>query len=343
MMGHGDKLLRFAEELDVNPEKILDFSSNINPFPPESVMEFLHDNVNLLKFYPESSYINVRSVISENFDIPMNQIILGNGSIELIKYFFLILRPERILIPYPTFTEFERYAEIINARTLHIHERDIISGEFISRLGEVDACVICNPNNPTGRTVPKKIIEETVREAEIKNCMLLVDMAYADFAEDAEYLPVSENTFVTRTLTKILGIPGLRAGYGFAPVWISERIERIRDPWNLNSLAYGILKNFIPELHKIRREIYRKLHKLRINLIAKLNTMEGFKTFDSETHYFLVKHDKMEKIDEELKERKILIRLCDDFRGLDNRYARISVRREEDNNRLFNELKSLIL
>jgi len=342
MMGHGDKLLRFAEELDVNPEKILDFSSNINPFPPESVMEFLHENLNLLKFYPESSYTDVRSVISETFDIPVNQIMLGNGSIELIKYFFLVIRPERTLIPYPTFTEFERYAESINSRILHVHERDIISGEFISHLGEVDACVICNPNNPTGRTIPKKIIEETVGEAEKRNCMLLVDMAYADFVDDAEDLPVSENTFVTRTLTKILGIPGLRAGYGFAPVRISEKIERIRDPWNLNSLAYGILKNFIPELHEIKEGICRKLRDLRRDLIARLNTINGLKTFESETHYFLVKHAEMKKVDEELRNKKILIRLCDDFRGLDNRYARISVRKEGDNRRLFNELKSLI-
>ncbi len=342
MMGHGDKLLKFAEELNIGPDEILDFSSNINPLPPEGILKFFRDNLDYLKFYPESSYADVKSVIAETFEIPAGNVMLGNGSIELIRYFFFVLKPSKVMIPYPTFTEFERYAKGINSEILHVNERDIYSGEFISQLDEVDACVICNPNNPTGKIVPHGIIEEAVEEAEKRGCVLLIDMAYSDFVEGIKNPPESESTFITRTLTKILGVPGLRAGYGFAPSRITERIERIRDPWNINSLAVMALKHFVPELEKIKKDVCGKLRNLRMELSARLNSIDGFKALESETHYFLVRHEIMGVIGERLKERKILIRPCDDFRGLDNSYARISVRKREDNIRLYTELNSII-
>ena len=323
---HGDFILKAARELEVNPEEILDFASNINPFPPSDLEEVIIRAARKARFYPENSYSEVKKAVAEHLGCDKKEAVIGNGSIELIDAFFRFNQEKSVVIPYPTFTEYERCASIYRLRILHRPYPDIFTDN------DADISVICNPNNPTGDLLNL----EDFRSGK----PFLIDEAFIDFVENGRAPSEGEN-FIVRSLTKILAIPGLRFGYGRFPESFASKFEGVRTPWHVNVIAMDVALHYLPDLNSFSRKVRKIVARERSWLTEQLDEM-GLKCKGT-ANFLLVKAPfDAEKLFNFLYSRGILIRTCNDFRGLDSRYFRIAVRSRAENEKLVESIREFI-
>lgn len=261
-----------------------------------------------------------------------NEVVFGNGSIELIRAFFMINKG-KVLIPYPTFTEYERFAKAFGLKVVRCQLREVY--EFAKK-SEFDAVVVCNPNNPTGEFV--ECVEELDILAGKKGFKLLVDEAFIDFSSERVQL---ENAFVVRSLTKILGIPGLRFGYGRFPKKFAERFHEIRDPWNVNIIAKEVAKRYLPKLKIFSRKVRKKISIERRYIRKRLGKLDFLSM--GEVNFLLVEGEfKARNVQKFLFERGILIRTCEDFVGLNEKHFRIAVKDRKSNRELIKNLEVFV-
>ena len=321
---HGDIYELFARK-----GEFLDLASNINPFKPKDLDSKLLEFVERAFYYPENRYESLRSAIASSMNWDLNEIVFGNGSIELIEFFFRVVRG-KIVIAQPTFTEYERFAKIYGSRVIDVKYN---INEILDAIGRIkpDGLVICNPNNPTGDFIRKEDFEEIVEAAERFGTKVLTDQAFIDFVK-----PYDVDAFQVRSLTKILGIPGLRFGYGRFPKEFAKKFEEMRIPWNVNNLAKAVAENYLPKLRAFSRFVRRKMAREKEHLRRRLKKL-GIEA-QGKANFLLCYGIDSEKLFEFMLSRRILIRRCEDFKYLDDKYFRIAVK-DRKSNRIF--LKNL--
>ncbi len=314
---HGDIYELFAKK-----GEYLDFASNINPFKPKDLNSKLLEFMDTIFYYPENEYESLRNTISDSMKWDLNEIVFGNGSIELIEFFFRVVRG-KIVIAQPTFTEYERFARIYGSQIINV-KFDV--NEILDAVRRIkpDGLVICNPNNPTGEFIRKGTFDEIVEFAQKKGTKVLVDQAFIDFVK-----PYDIDAFQVRSLTKILGIPGLRFGYGRFPKEFAKKFEEVRLPWNVNNLAKAIAEYYLPKLRAFSRFVRRRISKEREYLLRRLKKLEI--KAQGKANFLLCCGVDSSELFKFMLSRKILIRRCNDFRYLNNNYFRIAVKDRKSN------------
>ena len=327
---HGDHLERYLRR-GMNP---LDFASNINPFRPRDLEERLFESLISVHHYPYNGYDSLIEAISSSVGWDRREVVFGNGSIELIEFFFRFIKKD-VAIAQPTFTEYERFARIYGIRVHNIPWR------FESILGFIEekkpeGLVICNPNNPTGEFMRKSLIEEIAELCEKKGTKLMLDQAFIDFVK-----PHDINAFQIRSLTKILGIPGLRFGYGSFPKEYARKFHDMRIPWNVNTIAKAVAESYLPKLAPFSRYVRRRIGKERRHMARALKKL-GFMCAGRANFLLCRGGYDSEEIFRHLEKKGILIRMCSDFRGLDREHFRIAVKKREENRVLLRELEIFV-
>ena len=314
--------------------KVLDFASNLNPFKPRDLKEKIIASVDSSFFYPHNDYNTLIDAITSSTGWDRENVVFGNGSIELIEFFFRTVKKE-VAIVQPTFTEYERFARIFGLKTANLRW-DV--DEIIPFLKEKkpEALVICNPNNPTGEYIREHEMLEISECCEVSKTKLMVDQAFMDFVK-----PYDVNAFQIRSLTKILGIPGLRFGYGFFPDDYGKLFHESRMPWNVNGIAKAVAEEYLPRLRAFSRYVRRRISEERVHMERRLRSF-GFSS--SGKANFLLCHGSYSASDvfRFLEQKGIIIRECSDFRGLTDNYFRIAVRKRNENRVLLKSLEVFV-
>ncbi len=345
---HGAINHKELESIGVSPQQVIDFSSNINPFGPPSIVKEILPNVELSS-YPDRDAIAFRRELSNQLGVDLNQIVVGNGTSELIWLIaFAFVQPgDKIVVIGPTFGEYQRCARLMGGQVRFVNASP--EKQFNLDYKEVDQalntdqpglCFICNPNNPTGTIVPLETIQSWAQT--YPDIGFILDEAYLPFAPEFQSaiklcLP---NLIVLCSMTKDFSLAGVRLGYAVGPEEDIKNISQIRPAWNVNALAQSaglaVLKqeHFMPESNqKIRIE--------KEKLVFALKDL-GFSTPPSETHYFLVEVGEARKFRSRLlRDHLIQVRDCTSF-GLPS-YVRISTRKSEDNQQLISAIKDMNL
>jgi histidinol-phosphate aminotransferase len=321
-------------ELDVeafNPDTLLDFSVSTNPFmPPPSVREIAASA--RFERYPDSSSTLLRRKLAEKLGITPENIIVGSGSTELIRMAAeaYLRRTDTVLITGPTYGEYEaacRYANIHTVKyfaaeqTGFSPDTDTITNIIAKKRPR--ALFLCNPNNPTGKYLPRRDILQIVET--LKDGLLVLDEAYAPFVEhrwDSHDLIKKENVIVLRSMTKDYGIPGLRLGYALARAEIASVLHSMLPPWNVNAVAQEAGTALLADDASLRESLLKTREANRF-LTGELER-RGFKLLPSDTHYFLVKVGNGKEYRRSLLQQGILVRDCTSF-GLAE-YIRLSTR-----------------
>ncbi len=228
-----------------NPIKL---SSNESPFgPPQAALDAINNCLHVLRRYPEGSAHILREAIAEVYDLPMEQLICGNGSDELIQLLIAAYatRGDNIVYSEHGFLMYKIYAQSMGV--------DAIAAPEVDYTAHVDALLeavnertrllfLANPNNPTGTYLPAKELKR-LREALRDDIILVVDAAYAEYPDKPDYsngqelVATTENTVMIRTFSKIYALPALRVGWGYMPPAVVDALNRIRSPFNVNMLA----------------------------------------------------------------------------------------------------------
>ena len=313
---------------------------------------------NLIRFYPDPNPIEFKAEIAKYVGqgVDEENIILGNGSIELIYTITEILpRGFKALIPVPSFSEYEKAALRVGGEPVFVQlpEDFALETEKIKKAvtGDTRVMCVCNPHSPSGTLYSKESLLDLVRFCHKKDIIFSVDENYIEFAEKgqdttlASFIKEYENLFVIRSVTKFYGMPGIRLGYGIAARNLIDKLEAVRQPWSINSLAgYATLAAFNDT--DFIENTKKTIAKEREVLAKNLNEIRGLHVYPSVTNFVLVKILSRKitstKLKELLAEDHMLIRDCCTFMGLDDSFFRITVRAAEDNQKLVCKIKEIL-
>ncbi|MBJ7459817.1 MAG: histidinol-phosphate transaminase [Thermoleophilaceae bacterium] len=228
---------------------LVKMSSNESPHAPHpAVAEAITAAGRNVNRYPDPSGSAFRAKLAETYDMAAEQIVLGNGSCEiLLAGAQVLLEPGAELVyAWPSFSMYPHLAAMTGATAVevpltadHRHDLDAMVDAITPNTRMV---LVCNPNNPTGTFVDHDAINTFVSEVPDDVC-IVIDEAYIEFVEGVgrdDLLPLvieHDNVVITRTFAKIYGLAGLRVGYGFAPLAFKQAIDLVRQPFSVNLVA----------------------------------------------------------------------------------------------------------
>jgi L-threonine-O-3-phosphate decarboxylase len=339
---HGALDFAELERLGLDPNEVLDFSVNNNPFgPTPRVWEAIRSA--RLERYPDRESIALRRALSKHLDVLPEQILVGNGTAELIHLTTLacLRSEEHALVVEPTFGEYERCIRLSEGN-LHrwraVPEEGFLPNpkEIEEKLGKpkMRLVFLCNPNNPTGQVLPLDVLNQWSRA--FPDTLFVVDEAYLAFVPEM-HSAVSlrcKNILVLRSMTKDYAIAGLRLGYAVGDESVIAALTNLRPAWNVNSLALAA------GLVALQDEAYlaKTLAELRAETAVLVYGLKelGYAPVPSQTHYFLMPVGTGARFRQSLLQRGILVRDCASF-GLPS-YVRIATRTPEENTRLLHTL-----
>ena len=349
---HGADINSAAELYGLEADKIIDFSSNINPFIVESMDKIVAAGVENLQKYPDIKYRRLRKNIADYLRVEDSYIIPGNGATEII---YLLMRnlSGRLAIINPTFSEYRKGAEIAGLSVVDFvmdwkKDFKLDLDKIYRRKDEFDSIFICNPNNPDGSV---REIKKLLEFAEKEGKLLIVDETFIEFADSEKdrslvnMVEKSKNLFIIRAVTKFFGIPGIRLGYG-----ISSNRELLqkdadeKEPWTINSFADSA-SDFIFKEEEYIRKSKEYFSKERVCMINEINKIDGIKAFNSDANFILVRFENRNVLDVKenlLKRAGLLIRDASNFIGLDSSFARVAIKNHEQNTVLVDALRSVL-
>lgn len=349
---HGGGVERAMRDLALAREQITDFSASINPLgAPPQVRRALLDAVTRIGDYPEIDAESLRQELAAFHQLPVANLLPGSGSTELIYLLPRVFQPRKVLLIQPCFGEYApaltRCGTQINSLSLSATDKFSFSVEKILSAVDTatDLVLLANPGNPTGIGIAPEMLLELA--AQLGDCRLLVDEAFADFCPERSLLaavPRLSNLLILRSLTKFYAIPGLRAGYLAGSADDIARLAAAREPWVLSNLAIAAAKACLTA-NDFQAQTLRLIPQLREELAVGLAGL-GMKIFPGEANYLLCQLPEnapaAEQLAALLRPSGILIRTCADFLPLDNRFLRVAVLRREDNRRLLEQLQKII-
>lgn len=230
-------------------DRVIKLASNENPIGPSpKAVKELSGCLTGLNRYPDANATNLKNKIVQKFGVIEENLIITNGADELITLISeTFLEPgDEIIVPSPSFSEYDFGANLMGANvvTVPLNENFKFNiGEIISSVTERTRLVyICSPNNPTGTYLPRNELEQLLTSLP-KHILVVFDSAYSHFATSADYTDGIEFVkkeypiIVLQTFSKIYGLAGLRVGFGIAGESIINSILKVKEPFNVNSLA----------------------------------------------------------------------------------------------------------
>lgn len=355
-VSHGGDVWGFSRKHNIPLKKVLDFSGPTNFLGPSpKAVEAVKQRAKLIRFYPDPNPVELRMEIAKyvGHDVDAANIILGNGSIELIYMIADAFACNfKAVIPVPSFTEYEKAALRVGGKPIFVKLPDnfALDVESVKRAVTKDTRIvfICNPHSPSGTLYSRETVVDLVDFCRKKDVIVSVDENYIEFAEKGQdttmagYVKKYENLFVIRSVTKFYGMPGIRFGYGMATESLIDTLQTVRQPWSINSLAgFATLAAFKDT--EFIDNTKRTIAKERAQFAKMLCEIGGLRIFPSETNFLLVKILNPKFTSTMLKEQMakggILIRDCSTFVGLDDSYFRVTVRSSRENLKLVKTLR----
>jgi L-threonine-O-3-phosphate decarboxylase len=343
---HGALDFAELERLGLDPNEVLDFSVNSNPYGTSPLILEALRSVPVQR-YPDRESIALRRALSERLDVSPEQILVGNGTAELIQLaaFAFLQRGDHAFIVEPTFGEYERSVRLMAA---NVHRwRAISKNGFIPSVEKIykrlqqrkmQVVFICNPNNPTGQVIPQEVFGEWADM--FPETLFIVDEAYLAFvAEMKSAILLGRKNFLTlRSMTKDYAIAGLRLGYAVGDEAMINAMKTFCPAWNVNALAQAAGLAAL-QSGEYLSETLAKLRNEKDALILGLKKL-GYEPVPSKTNYFLLPVGSGAQFREKLLRQGILVRNCASF-GLPS-YVRIATRTQEENTRLLKALQHLL-
>ncbi len=350
---HGSDLEKIEQVYGIKKENIISFSANVNPLGiSPNMKKTLSEHLDAITAYPDREYTSLRRCIAEYIHSDPENIIVGNGSTELISLFIQIEHPKKAMIIGPTYSEYEREIYLGGGTTHYypLQEKDdfcLNLTDFTSHLNEsIDLLVICNPNNPTSSAITRTQMRRILDVCKQYDIFVMVDETYVEFADDMEEItsvPLTHyynNIIILRGTSKFFASPGLRLGYAVTGNHdLIKSINTRKNPWTINSLAV-IAGELMFSDEEYIRQTKELISSERSRIYEQLVQSPDFKVYPPSANFLLARILREDLTSHDLFERAIkqglMIRDCSTFPFLDQKYIRFCFMNREDNTRLLN-------
>ncbi|MEC8649926.1 MAG: histidinol-phosphate transaminase [Verrucomicrobiota bacterium] len=336
-----------ARDYELKISDVAKLASNENPFGPSPLaIAAMQAKLGQLQLYPDGACVELRSAIANEYKIVPESIIVGNGSNELIELLgHVFLGPEtEVVMSAQAFIVYKLVAKLFGARAVEVPMVNLTHDLQAMREAVTDKTrliFVASPNNPTGTANSESDLLQLAQSLP-KHVILCVDEAYAEYLERAPDLrptiAAGHKVICLRTFSKIYGLGGLRIGYGYADPELIGLLQRVRQPFNVNSLAQVAASAAITDKDFINR--CRRENELgRKRLCSGLSQL-GIKTYGGHANFVLCEVTGGESFSKELLKRGIIIRPLNSY-NMPN-YIRISIGNPDENEKLLLAVEELL-
>ena len=312
-----EALRTFKPYMPAQEEGFIRLNANENPFPlPTEVKAEIAREIMACEVarYSDSSATLLRSKLAAYTGYPPEAIVAGNGSSELIQLLMhaFLGSGQRIVGGDPTFTMYMVIARVAGVQSVEVpllSDFSVDTEAMIATAQREEARMIflCTPNNPTGNPMPRVDVLRVIAETD---CLVVVDEAYGEFASDS-FLPLVQEhprVVVLRTLSKAFGLAGIRVGYAVAGEVVARELNKVRLPYNLNSLSQ-LAACVVLDYQELIKERVELIKAERQRLEKALFDCPGVTPFPTEANFILFQTARnAQEVDAVLKSDKILVR-----------------------------------
>jgi len=331
-MNRSDQGLRFHGDTVAGPGQ-LDFAVNLAPGgPPGWLQEALRDGLSRAAAYPDQG--PATTAVAARHRRPPEEVVLLNGSAEAFWLLAQVLQPNLAVVVHPSFTEPEAALQAAGHRVRRVwRDPDHFHLDPDMVPAEADLVVTGNPNNPTGTLDPAAALAALARPGRV----LVVDEAFMEFTGEAESLAGRRDLpglVVVRSLTKLWGLAGIRAGSLLASSQTASALRAARQPWSVNCLACAALAAWAKQAADHTAHQVQRLAATRERLAAALAALPGVRVWPSAANFLLLQVADGPAVLAGLAARGIAVRPCHSFPGLTVNHLRVAVRDPADNQRL---------
>ena len=297
--------------------------------------------------YPDNKHKNLKTVISKNKNINVNQVVFGNGTdeiLDLIVRVFCNPNKDKIITLPPTYGMYDVIAKTNGVENIEIPLKSDFSIDTDKILGlktsNIKILFLCSPNNPTGNSFEINVLDNLIKKF---NGIVVVDEAYIDFSSQkslTNLIDKYENLIITQTMSKAYGMAGIRLGMGFSNQKIINYLNKIKPPYNINVLTERKALEELNKIDEIKKNIDLVLNqrKLLVSSLEKLDFVE--KIYKSDANFLLVKVDNADLRYNQLSEKGIIVRNRSN-QPLCQNCLRITIGTKIENNSLIKTLNEL--
>lgn len=348
---HGANPQLLFEQLKIPmPEKMIDFSENVNfakmPLP---IQQNWASYLPLLEKYPHPKGEPFLSEIAKYHQVKKEMVFVGNGAAEIFTLLANFFTKKKVIIVHPTFSEYEstlaaQEADIFHLEVERIEDWSLPMYRILQQMKKADAIYLCTPNNPTGVLPPREQLEEIIAQSKKNKCYVILDEAFIDWIDEKYSFidEVEKNPYliITRSMTKMYSLAGIRLGYAVASEEIVETLQRFAPHWHVNALAAAIgvdclaqeeYRNVSIEQAIVQRKKFEKfLHNLNC------------KTTKSETNYSCFQLPDVTKSRDfylDMLLQGIVVRHTENYRGLNGEWFRVGMKTSDQMHYLQQEMK----
>ena len=360
-MKHGGDI--YTDGLLIGKE-LLDFSSNVNPMPISKVYrQHVAEALDRIHLYPDAEYRELKTnlieyiiksrqyfkgdSIKEGYVPSQEEILVGNGASELLD--LVIGSLKSITIVVPSFIEYKINADRhnLNMNFSHLNEEfNYDYDDIMMKIRSTEGIIIGNPNNPNGNIIDHKEFKRILDYCEDNNKIVIIDEAFIEFVLNNNQSFIDDvkgyNCLVIiRAITKFYSMAGVRFGYGITKnKKVLHHIRKNQNPWSVNCFAEVAVEYALFDEEFIEKSIDWIL-KERLWMYEELGKIPYIKWVShsfGNYHLCELKDMTSEELCNKLKSQGILIRNCDNYEGLNNRYVRIAIKEREKNMQLIKAL-----
>jgi histidinol-phosphate aminotransferase len=297
--------------------------------------------------YPDNKHKNLKTVISKNKNINVNQVVFGNGTdeiLDLIVRVFCNPNEDKIITLPPTYGMYDVIAKTNGVENIEIPLKSDFSIDTDKILGlktsNIKILFLCSPNNPTGNSFEINVLDNLIKKF---NGIVVVDEAYIDFSSQkslTNLIDKYENLIITQTMSKAYGMAGIRLGMGISNNKIISYINKIKPPYNVNTLTENKALKELNKIDEIKKNIDLVLNQrmLLLTSLEKLDFVE--KIYKSDANFLLVKVDNADLRYNQLLEKGIIVRNRSN-QPLCQNCLRITIGTKIENNSLIKTLNEL--
>jgi histidinol-phosphate aminotransferase len=345
----GRPIEEVARELGLSAESIIKLASNENPLGPSpaalSAMQKVLTNLHL---YPDGNAFYLKSHLAGKLGVERENLVLGNGSNEIIEFVgHAVMRPGvEVMVSQYCFAVYPIVTHLFGANLISIPAREYghdLPAMLKAITPNTKVIFVANPNNPTGTLAPRADVVRLVNNVP-DDVLVVMDEAYHEFLEEpVDLLPLirgaqKPNLLLLRTFSKIFGLAGLRLGYGIGHPELVASLEKIRQPFNINSIAQaGALAALDDKEHLART---RANNALGLNYLQTTFRRLGLPFIPSHANFVLVHVGDGQRVFQELQKQGVITRPMTSYQLPE--WIRITVGTPEENTRCVAALTNVL-
>ncbi|MDJ0331317.1 histidinol-phosphate transaminase [Planococcus sp. S3-L1] len=332
-------------------DRVIKLASNENPLGPSpKAVAAIQNGLAELNRYPDADASALKKAIANKFQVTPQQVITTNGADELITLISeaFLEAGDEVIVPSPSFSEYDFGAHIMGATVVPVKFKEGFEYDVDALLAAVTEktkiIYICTPNNPTGTYIPKSDLDKLVEA--IDNVLVVIDAAYdhfadaADYTNGVEYIKAGQSVVTLETFSKIYGIAGVRVGFGIAPESIIQSILKVKEPFNVNTLAQIAATAAIEDTEHVQTS--QETNKAGRKQLYKAFKDLGLTYVESMANFVLVQlGEDGEELYKQLMAKGVIVRHGKIW-GLPD-YIRVSVGTTEENQFFIDVLKGLLV